>query len=221
MNNKFDFKKHIDRSKCWYTDEQSVYDSMLYMQEKEKNKIPRHIPLLLKIIDSFIDRNIFYKIIDIGCGSGAISRHINKYENISYNGFDLPNIIGNVAEKNFSSDIFIKGDIYDTHLDMSFVGYYDIVLMNGFIDILECPLYAFDRVLSNSNNYVILHRQRISETEETSIKEYASYGGKTFRTIINTNDLNNIISKNCFSIRFEEELMPYGKSMLLERTTNE
>lgn len=129
-----------------------------------------------KVLMNLIHGISHLKTIDLGCGNQRCALLFSDYK-----GVDLPEF-----------------DIYES--DLKFISKYDIVLMNAFIDVLEKPLYALEKVLSHSTNYVVLHRQEITK-KQTTIEKRESYGGWTWHSKINENDFYNILKETKFVIK--------------------
>lgn len=132
------------------------------------------------------------KTIDLGCGSGRSSMFFKDYT-----GVDLPEVIETVAKVASPKLTFIKCDIIED--DIEFISKYDTVHMDGFIDVMQYPLQVLDKVLENCTKYVLLLRQEII-TGETKIIKKPSYGGFTYHSEINQNELLELFEKHGFSI---------------------
>lgn len=181
----------IDDTTCWYS-EDYVYHNMI-------NAIKKHVPLneidhgkslieLLEDIDT--DKTT---VLDLGCG-GALLHSIIKGK---YTGLDIENIIENVSKKCFEGLDYKIADVINDEL--SFLQDYDLIVMNGFIDIMQYPLEILEKILHNCDNYVIIHRQELTE-DKTNVIMNPSYGGRTYHSLINMEDFNNIIDKTKFEI---------------------
>jgi hypothetical protein len=139
-----------------------------------------------KVLDSIIKKINPESICDIGCGSAEVGR---IYKNLKYCGVDLPHIIQNVAKKLNPNNFYIEADAEDS-FDFSFVEQYDVILMNSFISELTEPLKFLKKLLIYNVNYVIIHRQSLTESN-THLENYTTYGGiQTTNSQINLDDLN-------------------------------
>lgn len=177
--------KTIDNTTCWYN---------LDIQKSKtfKNLSDLHTKIIKNLINK-IPNNI-KTLIDLGCGSGKTSQIFNNY---NYTGVDLSNVINNIS-KIFNPNLnFIKCDIING--DISFINKYDIVYMDGFIDVMQYPLQVLDKILKHCTKYVLLIKQEIINNETNVIKNSA-YNGFTYHSEINRNDFNNILQKHNISI---------------------
>ncbi len=182
---------------CWHKDfccdkMNEFYDT--HVKGKNIDQLPCHIKVLLELFNTISEKDLL--VIDVGCGTASSSEIVTSI-GFEYMGFDLPHIIENCAKRNYPNYQYIKGSI-DSHYD--YLGYADILLLNAFIDVMEHPIISLDKILSVAENYVIIHRQEISETKETHSVINESYGGVTFHSIINRNDFNNILDHYNFEI---------------------
>jgi len=181
----------IDTTTCWYIPK--VYDEMI-------NSIKKHLPLnevqhgkvLINLLDKI--QTEYSRVLDLGCG-GALINTIIKGE---YTGSDMEHIIKYVSKVCFSDLTYVISDVINDE-DLSFISNYDIIIMNAFIDIMQYPLIILEKILSYANNYIIIHRQDIT-TDNTSVILNPSYGGWTYHSIININDLKIILDKTGFDL---------------------
>jgi len=148
----------------------------------KKPKYKKH-----KLIDTFhgkvlydMTRLLHGDCVDLGCGDKGAEvffRGNSKFGG-NYTGFDLPGF-----------------DIYKT--DLECIEDFNIVLMNAFLDVLKKPLWALNKVLKSSREYVIIHRQEFSY-KATRIKTGPAYGGWTYHSRINWDDFYKVIKKRRF-----------------------
>lgn len=178
---------------AWFDDETLPY-AMLNSQFKKLEE-SEHFNSLLNCFSKIEN---CHSIIDLGCGTGEVGR---VFSDFSYVGADLPHIIEKVSKIKNPKNNYIKFDIEKDSLD--FLKKYDIVVMNGFISEIPNWYLALSKVLLNSNKYIILHRQSITN-DKTSLFEYNTYGSlKTTNNVINYKELNNLFEMNCFEKIFE------------------
>jgi len=159
------------------------------------------------------------KCIDIGCGS-ANANVLFK----NYTGLDLPYIIDNLSKKTNPELNYIRCNAETDYIN--FLIYYDVVLLNAFIDIMKYPLKMLDKILKYAKNYVIIHRQEITEHGDTKAILNQSYGGHTWHSIINRKDFDNLIKKHNFEILKEVNLgfdnwENSGSSFLLKKAKHD
>lgn len=200
---------------CWNTD--SVSERMLSAHQRQPDVTQtQHGKVLQKLIRHVKGANLH--VLDIGCGTGHISQLVGNH---TYLGIDLPHIIENVAKKAYPDNDYMSVDIFKA-LNLEFIGLYDIVVMNAFIDVMEEPRMALRRILAYCDHNVILHRQEVSFTKKTQSTKENSYGGWTYHSILNAVDLKMVIDESGFKIVTEESCgfdnwEGGGKSILMEK----
>ena len=198
---------------CWHDDkitpEKMVNGALGQLPGWKVLEKSDHFTILKQSIDYCKTKG--NKLLDLGCGAGEVGRVFNNFD---YTGADLSNIIENVSKKINPNLKYTVFDVYDIDL-CSFIKEYDIVLLNAVIDILERPLEGLNNVLKNSQGYVVIHRQNITNIE-THIKITDAYGGKSFQSYINRDDFYNTISINNYRIR---EVFKWGSysTFILEK----
>lgn len=168
----------VDKETCWYNinSELCIKKMGLGLQTdygKQLKKLIAEIPQ--------------GKTVDLGCGSGKSSVFFKDYI-----GVDLPEIIETIAKVVNPGLTFMKCDIIEDNIE--FIKNYDIVHMDAFIDVMQYPLEVLDRVLNNCNKYVLLLRQEVIEGRTKVIKN-PSYGGFTYHSEINKNELLDLFEK--------------------------
>jgi hypothetical protein len=139
------------------------------------------------VLNSFIkDLNIL-KMADIGCGAAELGRVLS---NINYTGFDLPHIINKVSKvvnPNLNYHYFNANNFdYTTLME------YNLLVCNGFISELSNPIEVLEKLINNTSEYLLIHRQYFSS--ETNFTEYATYGNlPTVRTHIGIDEFNKLL----------------------------
>ena len=183
---------------CWYQESCSSHmTNFLQKTPQDPDKVYH-----LRVLKTMFDMCEGDTVIDLGTGGGEIGKIVSSlgYE---FHGADLPHIITDCAMLN-NPQFFYRGfDIIND--DLSWTERYDVVVLNGVIDVMAYPLGVLRRVLEHSSRYVILHRQEISNGP-TRYEINKSYGGKTFHSIINHNDLRDLLSQLEFEIIAQSNL---------------
>ena len=194
---------------CWKSSD--VHEPMLAGAEgKLWNKLEdsSHWPVLKKLLD-YCQANGMSTLCDVGCGAAALGR---VYDSVSYTGADLPGIIKNVA-KRFAPDLnFIEFDINES---IAFLSKYDCLVLGAFIDVMEKPLDALEKILSVAKKYVIVHRQHLGVGTKSWLT--TSYNGMiSYQSQIDTDDLASVAEAAGFSVT---EIVPVDGqySILLEK----
>lgn len=180
-----------------------------------------HIPYLLKALEIITEKKI--KVLDIGCGHAELNKLISKF-NWQYTGCDLDHIIENVAKKLNPNLNYIKSDITTIGNDNSFIRNFDLIIMSAFIDVMKEPIKILENILIESNSYVIIHRQRISDKKSTKVIKEASYCKFSYQSIINRNEFYSLLNKYNFRIISEIHLDCYDKNwktFLIKKQLNE
>ena len=158
----------IDTTTCWYDSNECPEYMILGAQGKfwpvlEKSS---HFPVLKSLLEQIPEECI--TLVDVGCGAAELSRVVDRF---FYVGADLENIIEKVARKMYPHRKYVSFDIYGGPEEAKFVSDYDVVVMNAFIDVLQYPLVGLKNILTNAQNYVILHRQEFDSSGMTRIEK--------------------------------------------------
>lgn len=191
-----DIIPEIDKGTCWYTNECAAEMNKAFDAQRKDMPVVPHIEVLKKNIACI--KPMAKTVLDIGCGTASSSP---LFEGFDYTGMDMPHILEYAAKRNFPEHKYISGDIMAD--DLSYISQYDIILMNGFIDVMEHPLIVFNNVLAHAKDYVILHRQEITKNGPNNVVRRGSYNSTTFHSIISRSDFENTIKKNGFVITQE------------------
>jgi hypothetical protein len=117
---------------------------------------------------------------------------------------DLPHNIETIGMINNPKLCFIPVNLCTA--DLHFLSGYDIILMNGFIDVMQYPIVMLRSVLSWSRGYVVLHRQEITDGA-SFVKKNSSYTGFTYHSVLNYMVLQDLIASFAFEIL---ETVPAG-----------
>jgi len=176
---------------CW---EKPDYKTWFKYIEKYPPLITtEHGQVLKNLIDYIKEDNS--ELADIGCASAEAS----TLSECHYTGIDLPHVIKNISKKLRSDLNYISLDVTQDNID--FIKYFNIVVMNAFIDVMKNPLEVLDKMIQYSSEYIILHRQHFTG-EKTSVEKRKSYGRETYHSIINTDDFIKLLEKHdCMIIK--------------------
>ena len=189
-----------DRKKsCWYNTEETPEKMIEGAQGKlfPVLKDSDHWPILRHLLSLCEDAET---ILDVGCGAAALSELIS----LKYTGCDLPHIIENVGKVSSPNADLIPFDFYND--DLSFIKKYDVIVANAFIDVLDNPVVSLDNLMSVTKQYIIVHRQRLTESNSDSEK-VESYAGFSYSSILSLKDLETLCVKNNFKCL---ELVPWS-----------
>jgi SAM-dependent methyltransferase len=188
---------------CWYKDDCVVGMNKFYDEHIKNYDLYDFFKPFTALLDEVkIDKEI-KRLIDIGCGTAMITKYIKGYD---YTGADLEKIIEGCAKRNFPEYKYVYVDIFDS--DCSFLQDYDLVLANGLIVIIQDPLANLEKLLKNSNNYLLIHRQEILQNGKTETVIGQGYGEEAvgFHSKIARKDFEEIIEKYKFEIVKEVNL---------------
>lgn len=183
-----------DKSTCWNQSDVVYEMNRFFDQHIKDHKITEHLKPFTDLLN-LIDPAEYPLLLDLGCGSGIL---VPFCKDFVYNGADLPHIVAGCALRNYPNNFYRACDIVES--DITWIQYYDVVVINGVIDIMQAPLYVLDKILKSTKKYLILHRQEISEQKETSIRKGPGYGAFAWHSTINRNDFEKIIANNGFEV---------------------
>ena len=185
-----------DYTSCWYNKSLLYSEMIRSVRNHQSFEQIGHGKVLISLVNMVDDDEL--KFLDVGTGGGLGHTIVKKSE---WTGCDLSHVIENVSKKCFPDLNYIECDLLND--DLSFLKEFDILLFNAIFDVMENPIELLERVLKNSKNYVIIHRQQISNgylSNGFTITKEPSYGGFTFRTNIERKLFINILKNNKFSI---------------------
>lgn len=156
-------------------------------------------------------------VIDLGCGTAMLSEFCKEFK---YFGADLSYVIADCAMRNFP-DYYYRSINIETD-DLSWLKKYPVVITSGIIDVMQHPLETLVRILENTSEYLIVHRQDISEAKPTQIEKGPGYGDFAWHSIINRKELLSTLDALNFDIVKEEKLKfdnweDGGRSLLLRK----
>lgn len=183
----------IDKSTCWYSNDCAPEMNKALQAQRRDMPIVPHLEILRQNI-SFINDSA-RTVIDIGCGTGSSSPLFNKF---IYTGLDLSHILDASARVNFPQYTYIDADIVQD--DLNIIRNYDVILLNGLIDVMQYPLIILERILIEAKDYVLLHRQEIVKDKATEVVRRTSYNSTTFHSLINRSAFDDLLKKHGFFI---------------------
>lgn len=178
------------KDSCWYNTDETPKK----MIEGAKGKLfpvlkeSDHWPILSHLLSMCENSK---SILDVGCGAAALS----ELTSLEYTGCDLPHIIEKVGKINAPNANLISFDFYND--DLSFMRDFDVIATNAFIDVLDDPVVSLDNLMKVSKQYIIVHRQRLTDSNSDSEK-VESYTGFSYSSILSIKDLEILCIKNGF-----------------------
>jgi len=145
------------------------------------------------------------KIIDLGCGVGAIFELLRKdNRKNAYLGVDFSPHMVSTASKQWVTGEFRVGDA----LNMQEIDRNAILLCNGLFDILPDGKAALAKILGYSSKHVIISRLTIAENHSTG--EYIAYGTRFLKYVFSFNDFYDTVYSSGYTI-----VKSNGSSVLL------
>lgn len=190
------------KSMCWYNDSCVDEINRFVDTHKEDDNITMHLKSLSKLL-SLCKGD---RLLDLGTGSAMIAPMCTKM-GFEFYGCDLPHIILGCSMRNQPDYFYRVCDLIEHNL--SWIRKFDVLVLNGVIDVMYNGVGILNRVLTHANRYVIVHRQEITEQKENISIIKNSYGGKTYHSIINRNFFKRLVDEAGFDI-VEEEKLNFG-----------
>lgn len=175
----------------------------------KKLEFTDHYIYLKQLIDMTYEKSIC----DLGCGAGDLGRVLGDYK---YDGFDLPHIVDRVAK-------IVNPDLRYHHFDAYNYDYtqlkkYNLIICNGFITSLLNPLEILQKILENTSNYLIIHRQEFTN-DKTMFSVYKTYGDlETTKADISHHDFTNLLINHRIVKEYDDNGL---KSILIQKISNE
>lgn len=171
----------------------------------KKLEFTEHYRYLKDLIDITHEKSIC----DLGCGSGELGRTLRDYK---YIGFDLPHIVDQVAK-------FVNPDLTYHHFDAYNYDYtqlknHKLIICNSFISELTNPIEILEKIIENTSNYLIIHRQEFTN-DKTRLSLYKTYGDiDTTRSHISKDDFAKLLTYHCIIKEFDYNGL---KSILVQK----
>ncbi len=182
-----------DKDTCWYQD--AVIESMNRFHDIhiKGHNLAEHLKAFTDLLAE--TDNDGEEIIDLGCGTAMLSQFFPRH---TYIGADLPHIISGCAMRNYPEYMYHSLDLVTDNLE--WIKKYNIVVVNGVIDIMQHPLHILEKILQHVSRYLIIHRQEITENGQTHTIKNPSYNSVTYHSIINRKDFVDLLDKYDFDI---------------------
>lgn len=187
---------------CWHTSEVINEMNRFYDSYKHDPVIGEHFNTFMQLLN--LTNSPGSNLLDLGCGTALLSEYCKDHK---YTGVDLTHIISGCARRNYPEHVFLQCDIEKD--DLQWCNKYNVIVLNGVIDIMERPLFMLKKILRHARQYVIIHRQEITEAGETRAIQKGSYGGYTYHSIINRADFFETLENHNF-YRVKELPLKFG-----------
>jgi Methyltransferase domain len=145
------------------------------------------------------------RLLDFGCGVGHYSELLATSfpGRFLYTGCDYSESMIAIAAERWPAREFVVNDLFDNKLDL---GAYDVVVAGALVDVIEDWEAALDLLLRSGTQYVILHRQQVSE-ETSRVEIVGGYSGQlTYRTYVRRAELLATAERNGYKLENELEV---------------
>jgi FkbM family methyltransferase len=203
------------KTMCWYRDDcgadmNKFYD--IHLKDQDINEHMKGFTSLLQLVEPKGT-----PLIDLGTGTAMISEFCKDFQFV---GADLPHILKECAMRNYPEYMYRACDILVD--DLEWISKFPVVVANGLIDIMPNAMDVLVKIMEHTSDYLLIHRQEITEEGNTTQIINGSYTGQTFHSIFSRADFNNTVERMNFRIVKEVALSfgnweGGGSSFLLKR----
>lgn len=178
----------------WYKEECAHKMNEFYDKEIKNQDIRTHLGAFTALLARTDLRKC--PIIDLGCGTAMLSDFCKDF---IYHGSDLRHVLSICAMRNYPQFLYRACDLIKD--DLSWIREYPIAVLNGVIDIMSQPLEVLARVLNYCQEYLIIHRQEITENGQThAVADGPGYGGPSYHSVIARKDFIDMVDFMQFTI---------------------
>lgn len=192
----------LDQNTGWYTEASAHGMNKFYDNNIKNHDVSKHLAAFTTLLARTHLENCL--LIDLGCGTAMLSEFCKEF---TYHGADLPNALGICAMRNYPQYYYRACDL--TSSDLSWIKTYPIAVLNGVIDIMQTPLEVLERVLANCKEYLIIHRQEITEAGHTHTKDGPGYAPPSYHSVISRKDFNELVDRMHFDV-VQEVALEFG-----------
>lgn len=205
-----------DKTTCWYNGYVIEEMNRFYDNHIKDHNILKHMQPFTELLKQVTGGG---KLLDLGCGTSMLAQFCTEFE---YCGSDLAHIVAGCAIRNNPKYNYRPCDMVEDSLQWITKENFKVVVVNGVIDIMQEPLKTLRKILEATPQYLIIHRQEITEAGQTHVIKNGSYGGETYHSIINRKEFTDFINACAFTIEKEtkctfENWENGGSSFLLKR----
>ncbi len=193
---------NVDQGTCWYKEECVDGMNKFYDKNIKDHDVTRHLGGFTTLLARTGLKH--GDIVDLGCGTAMLSDFCKGF---IYSGADLPHILSGCAMRNYPNFFYRGCDLVKD--DMSWIRKFSIAVLNGVIDVMQYPLETLERILMHCPEYLIIHRQEITEAGQTHAKEGPGYNGRSFHSVIARKDFNTLIDRLHFDV-VQEVALEFG-----------
>jgi len=175
----------------------NIFLQQLNLNLRELNRPYDQLPLHWQSYLNFLHNLPITKIIDIGCGCGALS-YLTKqyYPNIEYIGYDYSPCAIEIAKTAFPDGEFYISDYKDLKVDTKNTA----LLQNALLDVLPNADQALETILQYNFPFLISLRTRFTEKDSYSNEYQTPYGIYTYEYYHNINRFIATLNKYNYKI---------------------
>jgi len=198
----------------WANASENVFLQQLERNIKEMYSLPEH---WLFFIEKASQIEGIKRIVDIGCGAGALCQLTQDYLNgIDYLGYDYSESAINIAKKAWGDEKFIKKDYNKIERDEILET--DLLVVNALCDVCPNGDKCIEKILSIDAKSILILRVETTESE-SYYTEYKAYGEvSTYSFHHNEKKMKDTIDKYSYKICSSIQSL---KNIHLERLRNE
>ncbi len=192
--------QEVDKKTCWYRPEIVIEEMNRFHDKHIRNHdIQKHLLPFTELLA--LTDHPGEDVIDLGCGTAMLSMFCKNHR---YIGADLPHILQGCAMRNYPEYFYRSCDLVED--DLSWIKDFNIVIVNGVIDIMQYPLEMLGKILDHCKKYLVIHRQEITEKGETHTVVNGSYGGTTYHSIFSRKDFMQLLDEKNFEVVAQRNL---------------
>jgi hypothetical protein len=156
------------------------------------------------------------RLLDFGCGVGHYSELLERYfpGRFAYTGCDFSEPMIEAARARWPDREFLVDDLFENDLDL---GSFDVLVAGALIDVLDEWERALNVLLGSGADYVLLHRQQVTE-DDSHVEVVGGYTGQlTYRTYVTRGELLAIGTRNGCELVGELEVDGPVRTFLFRR----
>lgn len=214
-----------DKNICWETPGVVFEFNKFYDKFRDNPETSCHFKYFKKLLKLIrLPEGSTKTLVDVGCGTGYLQEYCSSW---NYVGLDMPHIIEGCLKKYYPNTTSLATNNFFKDDENSFKDLFQkldaVVVGNGLIDVMEHSIESLTRLLDVSPNYLIVHRQEITEDGVTESVMKPAYNAYSYHSIINRKEFDKTVMDMGFYIVGEEMItcgFPWengGSSFLLKR----
>lgn len=129
----------------------------------------------LNFLNQYLSEKKLSSVLEIGCSTGLLPKFMNnRFNNVKYTGLDFSEKSLQLAEKNYTSGNFLKGDFLQLSLEQD----YDLILCLDVIDHVNDPDAFLKKIIQKTKKFGFIRAYRgYFDKIDNHIMEYRSNEG--------------------------------------------